>query len=60
MKYKRTKEQIIEDKKLLQGKSLTELESLTGMDRAYLSRVRSGKVIMSEKKYLDLKAILGA
>lgn len=57
MKYKTNK--IIEDTKLMEGKSLSEMRKLTGHQISYLSRVKSGKLIVTEKKYLDLKAKLG-
>lgn len=50
---------IHEDKELLKGFSLTQLMKLTGWDKAYLSRIRSGKLIVTEKQYQELKKLVG-
>jgi hypothetical protein len=59
MKYKITKTQIKSDDKIMSGKSLSEMAILTGMKTSYLSKVRSGQLVVSEKKYLEMKNKLG-
>lgn len=55
MKYKITQAQVITDNELLKGWSLSRLKKILGHNIGYISKVRSGKVIISERKYLEIR-----
>lgn len=56
MKY--FKKEIIEDKHLFDGWTLGMVSKVTGFSRPYISRVRSGLLVISEKEYQKFKKIL--
>lgn len=56
MKY--YKKVIIEDKDLFKGITSYALSKHTKINQAYLSRVNSGHIIVSEKQYNKLKKIV--
>lgn len=61
MKYKRKKEEILEDNELFNRFSnLHKLSRDTGINVSFLCNVRNGKRIITESAYLKLKDILNS
>lgn len=54
MKY--YKKKIIEDATIFRGLGIHQVARITGFDPAYISRVNSGKVVVTEQQYLNFLA----
>lgn len=55
MKYRIARQEIIKDKNIMEGYGVREISRLTGFSPSYVSRIKRGEVIASEKFYTTLK-----